>query len=247
MNNDLFRAREFATKTGVTVRTLHHYDRIGLLKPARLTDSGQRLYGQNELVRLERIIALKFMGLPLRSIGELLQRETADLATALRRQREAVERMRQHLDEVLLAIIRAETNAATAATMQWDALKHVIELMEAYDQMEWAKRYYTPEQLTDLRSRATPELLARAEQDWKNLIAEVEASLDENPASEHAQSLATRWTALIEQFTGGNPGIRQNLQRLYADQANWPADFKKPFSDEAADFIARVRAAHESS
>jgi MerR family transcriptional regulator, thiopeptide resistance regulator len=241
MNNALYRPREFANKAGITVRTLHHYDRIGLLKPAQVTSSGQRLYGQDELVRLERIVALKFIGLSLRSIGRLLEHDAADLATTLRRQRAAVGRMRQHLDDVLLAIERAESSAGAPGTSQWDALKTVIELMEMGDHMEWVKHYYTGEQLADLQSRATPELLARAEQDWKDLLADVEASLHEDPASEHARSLAARWEALLDQFTRGDGGIRHNLQRLYSDRANWPADFRKPYSDEAANFIARVR------
>ena len=57
--------------------------------------------------------------------------------------------------------------------------------------------------------------------------------------------MAARWSALIEAFTGGNPGILENLKRLYADQANWPDTFRKPYPDAAGDFIAKARAAHD--
>ena len=64
----LYQAHEFAELAGVTIRTLHHYDRLGLLKPSRRTEAGYRLYSESDLVRLEQIIVLKFLGLPLKRI-----------------------------------------------------------------------------------------------------------------------------------------------------------------------------------
>ncbi|MDQ6781030.1 MAG: TipAS antibiotic-recognition domain-containing protein [Candidatus Eremiobacteraeota bacterium] len=154
--------------------------------------------------------------------------------------------MRGRLDDIVHAIARAETNARAPGTLHWESLKNIIELMEKHDTMEWMKGYYSEEQLADLHARGTPEVVAQGEQDWRDLLAEVEAALHEDPASEHAQSLAARWSELIERFTGGDPGIAANLQRLYADKANWPADFKKPFSDEASAFIARATAARRN-
>ena len=67
-NESLFQAREFAELTGVTVRTLHHYDRLGLLKPSGRTAAGYRLYGERDFARLQQIITLKFIGFPLNQI-----------------------------------------------------------------------------------------------------------------------------------------------------------------------------------
>jgi MerR family transcriptional regulator, thiopeptide resistance regulator len=64
----LYRASEFAALAGVTVRTLHHYDRAGLLRPTARTDAGYRLYGGREFARLQQILTLKFIGLPLEEI-----------------------------------------------------------------------------------------------------------------------------------------------------------------------------------
>lgn len=245
MYKDLYRPREFANKTGVTVRTLHHYDRIGLLRPATVSESGHRLYGMHELARLERIVALKFIGFPLRSIRQLLDERQTDLPATLGEQRRTVQKMRDHLDEVLRAIERAEAVVGAPGETEWDALKAIIELMEAHANMDWAKKYYTEAQLADLASRATPETLAQGEQDWKALLADVGAALNEDPAGARAQALAARWSELIERFTGGDAGIAHNLRRLYADRAKWPADFQQPFSDEAANFIARAVAARK--
>ena len=59
--------------------------------------------------------------------------------------------------------------------------------------------------------------------------------------------MVARWAALIEEFTGGDPGIRENLKRLYADKANRPDTFKKPYGDDAGTFIARAQAASKES
>jgi len=73
----MYRVTEFASLAGVTVRTLHHYDRLGLLNPGRHSESGYRLYGERDLARLEQIVVLKFIGLPLKDIRKLLKGESA--------------------------------------------------------------------------------------------------------------------------------------------------------------------------
>lgn len=67
----LYRASEFAALTGVTVRALHHYDRVGLLKPTGRSAAGYRLYGAGDFARLQQVLTLKFIGLPLRQIKEV--------------------------------------------------------------------------------------------------------------------------------------------------------------------------------
>ncbi len=242
----LYKASEFAELTGVTVRALHHYDRAGLLKPRGRTGAGYRLYGAREFARLQQILTLKFIGLPLEEIKGLLARRALDLPETLRLQREALTERRRQLDMALRAVREAEGVFARAGgEPDWDAFKKIVEVITMQHDTEWMKKYYTEEQLADLARRGTPEVLERGQREWQELIGEVQAAVAEgvDPASERAQALAARWEGLVEEFTGGDPGIRENLRRLYADQANWPDTFKKPFSDESADFIARARAA----
>jgi DNA-binding transcriptional MerR regulator len=101
--SDVYRVREFAKLTGVTVKALHHYDRVGLLEPRR-TRAGYRLYSAADRDRLEQITALKFVGLPLRQIKTLLDRRSASMVDALTRQRRALEERRKTLDRAIAAI-----------------------------------------------------------------------------------------------------------------------------------------------
>ena len=243
----LYRASEFAARAGVTVRTLHHYDRAGLLRPSGRTGAGYRLYGAREFARLQQILTLKFIGLPLEEIRGLLARRALDLGETLRLQREALSEKRRQLDMALRAVEEAERVAVGGGEPDWDAFKKIVEVITMQHDTEWMKKYYTEEQLADLARRGTPEVLERGQREWQKLLGEVEAAVAEglDPASEKARELAARWEGLVEEFTGGDPGIRENLRRLYADQANWPTTFSKPYSDESSTFIASVKAAQE--
>lgn len=93
----LYQAQDFARRAGVTVRTLHHYDRMGLLKPSSYTATGYRLYGERDMARLQQIVTLKFIGFSLKQIKELLGQREFDLKATLRLQREVIEAERRHI------------------------------------------------------------------------------------------------------------------------------------------------------
>src|SRR5438067_2170771 len=82
-----------------------------------------------------------------------------------------------------------------------------------------------------------------AQREWARRLADVDAAIAEgaSPASERAQALAARWSALIEEFTGGDPGILENLNRLYADHANCHENSQKPLGNDAIAFNNRPR------
>src|SRR5256885_165500 len=130
---------EFAKLTGVTVRTLHHYDRLGLLKPGGRTRAGYRIYGESDLERLEQGVVLKFLGLSLKEIKALLDKKLLDLAGVLRVQRRALEEKRDRIDGALQAICAAE--AALESGGEPD-LNNIIEVIGMQKDTGWMSRYY---------------------------------------------------------------------------------------------------------
>lgn len=245
----LYLAQEFAERAGVTVRTLHHYDRMGLLKPSAYTGVGYRLYGERDLARLQQIVTLKFIGLSLKQIKELLDGRELDLTATLRLQRHAIEEQRRHLEKIIRAIESAERLMWAGELPDWKVFKKIIEVINMQNDMEWMKKYYTEEQLEELAARGAGGVRERGEQEWAALIREVKAAAlaGEDPASEKSQALAARWSKLIEAFTGGDPAIHESLRRLYADQSNWPSTFEKPYGDEVETFIQQAVAARGKS
>ena len=235
------RIGEVATATGLTVRTLHHYDEIGLLTASGRSDAGYRLYSDDDVRRLYRIVAFRRLGFALGEIGALLERDGGDPRAVVRDQLARLDaelelkgRLRERLTRLLDALEGADGAAADL-------------FLEAIEGMTMAEQYYTPEQLAQLdeRRRALGEEgMARAQQEWADLIAEAEAlrAGGVDPSDPRAQVIAARWQALVERFTGGDPGIRASLQRMYDEQGPERASrgMAKP---ELVEYLQRAHAA----
>jgi DNA-binding transcriptional MerR regulator len=221
----MYRASEFAQLAGVTVRTLHHYDRLSLLKPRR-TESGYRLYRESDLERLEQIVALKFLGLPLKDIRELLESAAPGLPDALRMQRSALEEKRRLLDCAIAAIREAEAVVATGRPAGTAVLKKIIEVIEMQQNNDWTKyaNDAAREKLAARQGEWSPELQERVSKQWIELIADVQAAMDagEDPTGPKALALAARWKTLVEGFTQGDPDLTQAAGNAWKDRANWP-------------------------
>jgi len=247
--NKSYQVQEFAELAGVTVRALHHYDRLALLRPRR-TDAGYRLYGIRDLERLEQIVALKFLGLPLKRIKTLLDRDTRELCDVLPLQRRALEEKRMRLDRAIGAIRDAERILQPGKRVDAAVLKKIIEVIEMQDNSEFMNKYYSPQaqaKLAEKRAQWNPELQAQATADWTELFRDVEASLGEDPAGPKGQALAARWKKLIEAFTGGDADISAGLKNVWADKQNWPGTLQEqatPFMNPKVwEFMKKAMAA----
>ena len=120
-----YRVQEFAELAGITVRALHHYDRLGLLQPQR-SQAGYRLYCSGDLEKLEQIVALKFLGIPLKEIRTLLDRDGLELVDALRIQRRVLEEKRSLLESAIRAIQDAEQAIRPGQRPDSSLLKKII-------------------------------------------------------------------------------------------------------------------------
>lgn len=241
----VYRIQEFARLAGVTVRALHHYDRLGLLKPSGRSGAGYRLYRDCDIARLEQIVVLKFLGLPLQQIGRLLKKPST-LADTLRRQQLVLAEKRQQLDAAIAAIAKAERSLGIDREPDWNAFTIIVREIEMQNNTEWGKKYYSPGAQAKIEALKktqpwTPELQAQVTEDWTALLADVEAAVGagEDPASANAQALAARWRKLIEGFTGGDPEIQKGLNKMWADKPNWPEGDAKRFQikPEIQEFI----------
>jgi len=233
---------EFARLAGVTVKALHHYDRLGLLRPRR-TESGYRVYGDNDLERLEQIVALKYLGLPLKQIRILLEREGLDLAEALRLQRTVLQNKRRRLESAIAAISSAESVLESGRPAGAALLKKIIEAIhmqtETRDANEFMKNYY--------RAEVWPRFQARhrdwPSQAWTDLFRDIEAALSEDAAGPRAQALAARWKELRLNDSGGDPQIHAGLLRAWHDRKYWPEEVQSRFEGLPLDRISRFMAA----
>ena len=244
-SKNLWQTKQFAELSRVTVRTLHHYDRIGLLKPRKYDRNGFRLYGDAEFARLQQIMTLKFIGFSLTQIREILKEKEFDLAETLGLQKKILRAQRDRLNLALEAITRAEKAFADSGATDWESFNEILEVINMEQNMDWTKKYYSENaqaRIEERKSLWSPELQERVTKDWNDLTRDVEAAIADGvaPSDERAQDLAKRWNDLINEFTGGDPEIREGLNKMYADQENWQdkVSWKKPYSDEVQNFIA---------
>jgi MerR family transcriptional regulator, thiopeptide resistance regulator len=208
------RIGDVAAATGLTVRTLHHYDEIGLLAASGRSEAGYRLYSDADVRLLYRIVAFRRLGFALGEIGPLLERDGGDPRAVVRDQLARLDaelELKARLRERLTRLLDALDGADGAAPDLF---------LAAIEGMTMAEQHYTPEQLAQLdeRRRALGEDgMARAQQEWADLIAEAEAERAKgtDPSDPRVQAIAARWQELVERFTGGDPGIRASLQRMY--------------------------------
>ena len=232
-----FRIQEFARLAGVTVRALHHYDRLGLLKPAHRSEGGYRLYCHDDLGRLERILVLRYLGLSLREIGDLLATPRnpgkEPLTATLVRQRAVLRERRDGLDRVLGAIERAHTSATDSAEPDWLLYQTILKEIHMQENQNWTDRYYSPkalEALREQRAAMTPdELRARGEEihaKWQAIYAEIHEALDHgvSPDSAEGRAVVARWMRLADEFSKGNPEIGEGFRRMFEDESHWPDD-----------------------
>ncbi len=92
---------EVSELTGVSVRALHHYDQLGLLKPAEVTEAGYRLYDEDSLTRLQSILLFRELQFPLKDIGAILDSPTFDRNRALDQQIQLLELRKEHLENLI--------------------------------------------------------------------------------------------------------------------------------------------------
>lgn len=186
-----WRVGELAEATGLTVRTLHHYEQIGLLAPARRTEGQQRLYDERDVRRLYRIRALRDLGLSLADIGEIVGDEGAALGEVLRARLARVDAEMERLGRLRVLLGRACVQAARLAEPD--------DVLAAIEAMSRVARHIDARASEE---RAPDEVEAR----WRALGAELRECMEaeEAPSSPRARAAALAVRAELLAFAGGD-------------------------------------------
>jgi DNA-binding transcriptional MerR regulator len=202
---------ELAQRSGLTVRTLHHYDDIGLLTPSARSDAGYRLYHRNDISRLQQIQALRRFGMALADIGHFLANPGASRTDVIARQLAALDhqiaeagRLRDQLTRLQAQLLQGEEPALST----WLT---TLEHMTVYD------KYFSQEELSKMPLyHSTP-----AQTEWAALVAQVQQQMDAGvaPTAPAAQQLAVRWMQMLARDSGPDPAIAHRLDHMWAQEA----------------------------
>ncbi len=202
----LLKVGELARHSGLTVRTLHHFDEIGLLKPSARSEAGYRLYSRDDVARLHGIQALRHLGLPLKEIGTMLAGDGRALPMIVARQIRALDHEITQATELRarLALMMARFSAGTQPEMaDWLAS---LEMMATY------ARYFSADEI-----RRILDNWHRVEAEWPALEAETRQMMASGvPATDLAvQPLAHRWMGLIHHWLDGDFGLIERWGAMY--------------------------------
>jgi DNA-binding transcriptional MerR regulator len=223
-----YRVQEFAKLAGVTVRTLHHYDRIGLLKPRR-TRASYRVYLDSDLPRLHQILVLKFLGVSLADIAEVLKRP-ARLEELLKTRQYAVKRKRarlnieQHMLDQLRDVTADERNWADLASFAGELAIHSEKDGWRKPRLDEALRLLTERRIA---------LDVTLEEYELNRDVRAAIARGDTPDTPGGQAIVARWRDAIDRFVNGDRKLRDALVLVMDAQAGQPDAAYRAYLDRA--------------
>jgi DNA-binding transcriptional MerR regulator len=205
---------ELAKKTGVSVRTLHYYDQIGLLEPSQHTEVGHRLYAASEISRLQQIRSLQQLGLSLEEIRDLLSKPGVSLKEVIEMH---IDRLKEQIELQQWICRKLEAIAYTLRSAEEPSTDDMMKVIEVMNKVE---KHYTQEQLEWLKKRAETigePRIREVEAEWPVLIEQVRVEMEKgtDPSDPRVQEMARKWMSLVREFSGGDPGIEKSLENAY--------------------------------
>ena len=207
---------EVSRLTGVSIRTLQYYDRIGLLHPAKYTDAGYRLYDDAALAALQQILLFRELEFPLKDIQRIIQSPSFDRQKALDQQIMLLELKKEHLDN-LLHLAREIKTTGVKTKMDFSAFDtKKMDEYAAKAKETWGNTpaYQEYEQKTEGRSRAETMEASRQIMD---IFAEFGAIRNGNPASPEARALVRKLQDYISaHYYTCTDQILSGLGQMYA-------------------------------
>jgi MerR family transcriptional regulator, thiopeptide resistance regulator len=226
----MYTVKQLSKLAGVTPRTLHHYDAIGLLKPTRVGDNGYRYYGEESLLRLQQILFYRELDLPLEDIRKIMGRRGFDVLGALQGHREALQKQVARLDRLLVTVDN------TIQHLKGERLMSERGLFEGFSEDEQEKYALEAEKLYD------PETVRESNRKWKSyssaqkeaILAEgreiyqdMIAAMPKGADSLEVQAIVERWRKHMDYFWTPNIDQLLGLADGYNNDPRFKANFDK--------------------
>lgn len=225
--------------SGVSVRTLHHYDAIGLLIPSQLSPAGYRLYDQAALERLYLILQFRELEFPLREIRSMLDAPQFDAKDALEKQIHLLELRKARLDRLIHQARQIQKSGVNSMSFKsWDKTE-----MQRYA-AEAKRRWGATDAYQEYERRAADQPADQAEQDGAGLIAlfaEFGALRDASPAGPEAQALTARLQQYItDHYYTCTKQILQCLGQMYTAGDSMTQNIDAAGGPGTAEFAAQA-------
>ena len=235
---------EVSKLTGVSVRALHHYDQLGLLKPAAVTEAGYRLYDEDSLVRLQSILLFRELQFPLKDIGAILDSPTFDRNRALDQQIRLLELQKEHIENL---IDLAKGMKLVGVKPMADFKAFDTKKIDEYAREAKASWGTTPEwkEYEQKAKGRTKEQTAAISEGMMDIFRAFGTIRDTDPASAEAQALVSRLQGYItEHFYTCSDGILLSLSKMYGGGGSMTENIDKVGGPGTGAFAEQAIAVH---
>lgn len=211
-----YRIKAFSKLTSVTVRTLHYYDEISLLKPSHKSSSGHRFYSEKDLLMLQQITTFKFFGFSLKQVKQLLQSPQFDINQSLKMQTEVLANEAIKIQKASDLLNKVVDELNNFNNINWQTIAKMIEVLLMNDKTfeTWTKKFLTQGEQNEFESlftRFTHDQLEDYSKRWTKLFMDVKKNINHEPEGPIGQKLAYQWLALVNEIYGEHPKIRHKL------------------------------------
>jgi len=235
----MYTIKQLSDLAGITRRTLHYYDEIGLLRPIEISGNGYRWYSEQELLRLQQILLFREAGVPLVKIKQILDNNLFDKVSALQAHREALQKQQTRLEALIASVEQTIKYLQGAGKMspkeifkafnEEEEKKYESEVMEMYDPETVQASY------TRWRSYSKAEK-QKISEEGNAVYDALVLAMPHGPASPEAQAGVDRWRRHMAYFWVPNEEQLVGLTDLYNEDPRFKANFDK-IHPELASFM----------
>lgn len=232
---------EVAKLTGVTVRTLHYYDEIGLFKPSRTSESGYRIYDSGDLEKLQQILFFRELDFPLSEIKEIITSPSFDRIDAMKKHHELLIKKQQHINRLIDLVEKVIEGKDNMSFKEFDTSD--IEKTKVKYAQEVKDRWGN----TDAYAESERKTKSYGKNDWEEIQRESEdifkafaANMDKSPESQEVQQLVLDWQNFItKRFYNCTKEILGCLGLMYTGDERFKKNIDK-YGENLAEFMAKA-------
>lgn len=226
---------EFSKKTGLTIRTLHYYDEIDILKPTLVTEKGRRFYSEKDLITLQKIVTLKFLGYSLEQIKDVLKSEKWNLKDSLSLQRKMMEEQKKQIENVIKALDHAIDVVNHHGEVDASLFMTLINGIQMENEHKKFLKGFMDEQKVEQIYNRPDEQQRELEKELIGILSTLNHFYETDREHIQVQESIDRLVGILLEVTGGDFSFLENLSNVEVENEDWL--FPSPFSKEVEEWM----------
>jgi MerR family transcriptional regulator, thiopeptide resistance regulator len=235
LNKKTWKVGELAKQTGLTVRMLHHYDKIGLFSPTQSSEKGHRIYTETDIAKLQQIMSLKQLGFALDEIKDMMEHPNLNPVEIIKVQLESI---KEHIRIQEQLCSRLERIYELLNSQQKVKAEQFINLIEVINMSK--DNYFTQEQQEKMFKQLGLEKRKQYVKEWLDVTAKIRGEYEKGipPENLDVTQLAKQWNEFLNKLTFKDPEITKAAERYYIE--NPEIQEKIGLDEQLSDYIKKA-------